>query len=79
MAHGQMRQELDVDEDEEDRDRRELDRELTFGDLDRILAALERLGLHRRESPRRDPGSACKHERCRRRAREMAKTMSIGA
>ena len=31
---------------------------LTFGDLDRILAALERLGLHRREPPRRDQASA---------------------
>src|SRR5213592_1023569 len=46
--------ELDVDQDEEDGDRGELDRESPLGHGDRVLAALERLGLHRREPPRRE-------------------------
>src|SRR2546426_5444278 len=47
-------EQLDVEDDEQDRDRRELDRKAPLAHRDRILAALERRELHRRQPPGRD-------------------------
>src|SRR2546422_2062425 len=63
-------QQLDVDDDEEDRDRGELDGKAPLRDRDRILAALEGLGLHRREparcDQRRDEQERAGHQRAER-------------